>query len=831
MNKGKAAGRWGAAIGLASLVAGAVTGVGAGAPAASAATSSTGTISGVTQASGGGPAADVCAEIYPAAQTSDPVASGCSDSTGGYSVAGLAPGRYLVLFVDGDTSRHDVAQWFANFVAVTAGSTTAGVDAAMAGGGWITGQITDASTGQAISGQCVTVVDSTGSPAGATGYPGGTLGTSYQACTDSSGDFVTGGLATGTYYVQFNGFGNDGQSINGAYASQWFDGQASRSGATPVSVTAGQPTASVNGSLQPTVAVSGTVTDGSGPVDNATVSFYLEADGTTFLEATTQTAPDGTYTADVPAGRYQVGFQPNGGPDMAQWYPGEPDQAQAGTVTVVAGTPQAGVDAVLAAGASISGTVTDATTHNPVPAMTVRACPSGNGALACQSSTTGSDGSYTIAGLAAGAWTVEFVGTSAGSYLDQYFPDQVLDNSVKPTPLTVGAAQAVTGIDDSAVQGATFAGTVTDAQTGAPLAGVCVRVVPVDGTGGYSQASGCTGAHGDYTTSGVPTGSYQLEFTDHGGRYVTGWYDGQPSAATAKTIAVTQPGSISGLNQAMQLGAGGGSGSGSGSGGAGGGSGGAGGAGGAGCSARLASGSVVGMAMTADGQGYWIASRSGQVASCGDAPTLGNGSPDTVAIATAPSGNGYWLVTGSGQVSAFGSAVDHGGLPAGMRLNGPIVAMATDPATGGYWLLGSDGGVFSFDAPFFGSMGGRRLVAPAVGLEATVDGHGYRFVASDGGVFDFGDSPFFGSMGGRPLARPVVGMADDPATGGYWLVAADGGVFSFHAPFYGSTGGMALNRPVTAMTSVPTGNGYRLVATDGGIFDFGAAPFEGSAAG
>jgi hypothetical protein len=84
--------------------------------------------------------------------------------------------------------------------------------------------------------------------------------------------------------------------------------------------------------------------------------------------------------------------------------------------------------------------------------------------------------------------------------------------------------------------------------------------------------------------------------------------------------------------------------------------------------------------------------------------------------------------------------------------------MASDPATGGYWLVASDGGVFSFDAPFFGSMGGRPLNKPIVGMTATPDGKGYWFVASDGGIFSYGDAKFFGSMGGRPLNKPIVGM-------------------------------------------------------------------------
>jgi hypothetical protein len=251
---------------------------------------------------------------------------------------------------------------------------------------------------------------------------------------------------------------------------------------------------------------------------------------------------------------------------------------------------------------------------------------------------------------------------------------------------------------------------------------------------------------------------------------------------------------------------------------------------GAQCNMTLPSGTVVGMATTPDGGGYWIASTSGAVASCGDAPDLGIGPAGTAAIAAAPTGNGYWLVTGTGTVAAFGSATNHGSIPAGTQLNKPIVAMAADPATGGYWLLGGDGGVFSFDAPFYGSTGNIRLNAPAVGMVATADGGGYYFVASDGGIFSYGNAVFHGSMGATPLNKPVVGMALDPATGGYWLDAADGGIFSFDAPFYGSTGNITLAKPCAGMTSMPSGNGYRFVATDGGIFDFGGAPFDGSAA-
>jgi hypothetical protein len=240
---------------------------------------------------------------------------------------------------------------------------------------------------------------------------------------------------------------------------------------------------------------------------------------------------------------------------------------------------------------------------------------------------------------------------------------------------------------------------------------------------------------------------------------------------------------------------------------------------------------VVGIAPTADGRGYWIASSDGTVLSYGDAPRLG-GLPrsnlSTVSMAVTSDHRGYWLAEADGSVYPFGDAVNHGGANR-IRLNKPIVAMAVDPATGGYWLLGGDGGVFSFDAPFYGSTGNIRLNAPAVGMASTSDGKGYYFVASDGGVFDFGDARFQGSMGAHRLNRPMVGMVLDPATHGYWLVAADGGVFPFDAPFKGSTGNVRLNQPCVGIAAGLGGEGYWLVASDGGVFPFDE-PFEGSAA-
>ena len=242
---------------------------------------------------------------------------------------------------------------------------------------------------------------------------------------------------------------------------------------------------------------------------------------------------------------------------------------------------------------------------------------------------------------------------------------------------------------------------------------------------------------------------------------------------------------------------------------------------------------VVGMAATPSGKGYWLAGSDGGVFAFGDAGFLGSAADldlqkPIVGIAATPSGRGYYLVASDGGLFAYGDATFAGG-EGGQPLTKPIVGMTVDKGTGGYWLVASDGGLFAFNAPFEGSEGGQPLAKPVVGMAPTATGKGYWLVASDGGIFSFGDSHFEGSEGGQRLNKPVVGMAPTASGAGYWLVASDGGIFAFgDATFYGSDGAITLAQPVVGMAATPTGKGYWLVAADGGIFAFGDAGFSGA---
>lgn len=116
----------------------------------------------------------------------------------------------------------------------------------------------------------------------------------------------------------------------------------------------------------------------------------------------------------------------------------------------------------------------------------------------------------------------------------------------------------------------------------------------------------------------------------------------------------------------------------------------------------------------------------------------------------------YHVATRDGGVFSFGGAEFHGSLP-GIGVRTPAKDITEGP--GGYWLLGDDGGVFSFDVPFYGSMGGQHLNKPVVGMEGTADRQGYWLVAGDGGIFTFGDAPFFDAYPGMKGAAAAVDLA------------------------------------------------------------------------
>lgn len=141
---------------------------------------------------------------------------------------------------------------------------------------------------------------------------------------------------------------------------------------------------------------------------------------------------------------------------------------------------------------SISGTITDSVTGLPIAGAKVTAGGCGRQA------TTGDDGTYTIANLAPGSYTVRAMKCHA-YYAKSY-----------PTPVRVEQGQAVTGIDIALKPmgggggSGSISGTVIDAVTSEPIVGAKV-------TAGGCGRQAVTGDDGTYTIAGLADGSYTVK--------------------------------------------------------------------------------------------------------------------------------------------------------------------------------------------------------------------------------------------------------------------------------------------------------------------------------
>ena len=645
---------------------------------------------------------------------------------------------------------------------------------------------------------------------------------------------------------------------------------ASPAGAGPLSTIQAVAVPAVAGQ---TGAINGRLTDiHGGPAAGVCVSANRSGQS----PVSTATAADGSYSLTVAPATYTIEFFPGcGGANYAiQWYLDTLSYNGATPITVAPGGTASSVDAVLSPGGMITGVVTD-TTGKPIPGTCVFAylqLPAGQN-ITFNDEMTGADGSYSLRGMAAGSYTVEFVPScdQGAALAVQWYPGVASQDRAQW--LAVAPGQTLTGIGARLAVGGQISGRVVDSQ-GKPLAGICVNPSERNASGeSVTYVEATTDYLGRYTVNDLPAGNVILQFFSGcgGGDYVATWYPEQPTVNTATPIALVAGQVLSVPDETMALG---------------------------GAVAGMVSDTqyrpVDGICVEAtstttsgpaagyyastltDGSGtyhlgglptasYVVDFRSGcsggsfQEQWYPDASSVSGAKPVAVTAGlttgvinahlaptsagpttTTPAGPtpagagilGYWEAGSDGSVYAWGDAKFHGSA-SGHPLSNPVVGMAATPDGGGYWLVASDGGIFPFgDATFHGSTGAVHLNQPIVGMAATPDGGGYWLVASDGGIFSFGDASFHGSTGAIRLNRPIVGMASTPDGNGYWLVASDGGIFSFgDASFHGSTGAMHLAAPIIGMAPTPDGAGYWLAAADGGIFTFGDAAFLGSAAG
>ncbi|MFC2071163.1 carboxypeptidase regulatory-like domain-containing protein, partial [Chloroflexota bacterium] len=350
-----------------------------------------------------------------------------TDSSGNYTLPGLAGGSYLVRAYPSYRGLPYVNEYYDNVytqdeatpVSVTVSQDTPNINFSLEPSGSISGTVYESDNSTPIADVQVVTYDST------------TRQRIKGKATDSSGNYTLAGLPVGSYWVRALA------SVNSLpYANEWYDDVYTRDEATPVPVTVSQDTANINFSLGPGGTISGCV--------------YRESDNTTLSGAKVIAVgygsmnPYGSATTNA-SGHYQLSSLPSGEYEVfayatgfaREWYSENStdihakEQATAVTVAVLADTPD--INLSLVPGGTISGHVYQSDNTTPIISG-ARVYVYGSDNLTYSFGWTILDGSYETTGLLAGDYTVK---VAAEGYVTEWYDDVYEQGEATPVTVTV----------------------------------------------------------------------------------------------------------------------------------------------------------------------------------------------------------------------------------------------------------------------------------------------------------------------------------------------------------------------------------------------------------
>jgi hypothetical protein len=366
------------------------------------------------------------------------------------------------------------------------------------------------------------------------------------ADTNASGEFAVL-LRPGAYRFFFF-------SVAGPWLPEWWDNKTSFNDATTVTLAFGVTPPQLNADLARGVIVSGRVTDADTHAGVPGVGVSAQrADVPCCVFFGASTGADGRYHMVVAQNvTVKVGFHPEGGaiPYLEQWWNARPSFNEADAV-VIGTTDIANIDAALERGVFVRGRVTDAETGLPLANASVSA--SVVGGACCQNffASTNAQGEYAMAVRTNVSIVVGFFPPiSAIPYVPSYWNGR--RSFSEADQLVVGTLD-IPGIDGALERGVFLSGRVTDASSGAGVGAVTV----------YASATLCCEAFFGFTAS---DGTYAMAVRKNITLvvqffppfqspipYVTQWFHGRTSFATADPVVVTTL-DVAGIDAALERG-------------------------------------------------------------------------------------------------------------------------------------------------------------------------------------------------------------------------------------------------------------------------------------
>ena len=330
--------------------------------------------------------------------------------------------------------------------------------------------------------------------------------------TDRAGRYRVVGLSPGQVVVCFRPSRETrGQSPTGYRGECFRDQPLSWFGeGTPVLVSAGRITRGIDGSLPPGAAIAGRVTDEHG-VGLAGVQVQACCDGNPAGDSTvTTTAADGTYRyISLEPADYTLCFYPQGVTTpaasgyLSECYDNKPDVSEATPVPAQAGLTRSGIDAALAVGGAVAGTVTDGS-GAPVRGVFVEAANSQTLSPPVQ---TDAAGHFAVTGLPAGSYQVCFDGRGVVTAAAPYGYTNVCVGDFETGGVAV-ATGLVTTLDGHIGLAGAIGGHVT-ASDGTSLAGIGILLYD---SSGFGELAAVTDETGHYLAPGLTPGVWQVCF-------------------------------------------------------------------------------------------------------------------------------------------------------------------------------------------------------------------------------------------------------------------------------------------------------------------------------
>jgi len=248
--------------------------------------------------------------------------------------------------------------------------------------------------------------------------------------------------------------------------------------------------------------ISGTVTDdGTGEPIEGIFVFACEVD--VYCDSTL-TDSKGFYKISLPPGTYRVGTYSETD-YVREFYDDKLYWDEADDVLVTANKETRNINFALLPAGSISGTVTEEGTGVPIEGAGVEACDYESGWPSCFYGETDLDGNYFIPSVPAGSYRV-------AAYLDWNWAEELYSEQAYrdfADPVVVEADTETSGINFTLEKGGAISGTVTDQETGAPLAGAWVEACDYESGWPFCFYAE-TEADGSYFFPNFPVGSYRV---------------------------------------------------------------------------------------------------------------------------------------------------------------------------------------------------------------------------------------------------------------------------------------------------------------------------------